>query len=93
MPKRSTPTARSPGTSQTSRPARRADSLRNGSGHIKVFNAIYPPLGGTASTYAWSIDKGEIAGTYTSDGSTYHGFVRDADGGIERFDPQGAMST
>ncbi len=58
---------------------------------ITVFDAIYPPR--PASTYAWSISNGEIAGSYTTDSMTFQGFVRHADGTIERFNPPGSVST
>jgi hypothetical protein len=59
---------------------------------MTAFDALYIP-GTVVSTYAWSINAGEIAGSYTTDGATYHGYVREADGKVDRFDPSGSMST
>ena len=69
----------------------RAGGVMPDSNAITAFDALYLP--GAVSTYAWSISNGDIAGSYTLDGSTFHGFVRHADGGVERFDAQGATST
>lgn len=61
---------------------------------IETFDALYPPGQlHPVSTYAWSISNGEIAGSYTIDRGAYHGFLRRTDGTVDRFDPQGSVST